>query len=91
MSEINLKVGAKIRIGEKCSERTGLTQGEVLELVEGYFDYWNGLYDTTVTAPAIYNDEEKDFDSIYHLFGNDLEDFLDSEITDQQTQSDEES
>jgi len=76
-----LVIGAKVQIGEKyASEVGGLKAGEVIELVQGYFDYENGLYTETQTAPSIWNDDAKEFDSIFHLFGNDLESFMDCKI-----------
>lgn len=79
--EEKLIVGVKIRIGKIFSEQNKWAkEGEILQLVEGYFDYENGLYTETQTAPSIWESERKEFSSIYHLFGNDLEDFLDCEI-----------
>lgn len=75
-----LIIGTKIRIGRESSKDCGIPEGEVIELIEGYFENDNGLYTTTETCPAIWNERQKDFDSIYHLFGNDLEYFVDSEI-----------
>jgi hypothetical protein len=79
--EAKLIVGAKVKIGRKyAKEIGGLKAGEVIELVQGYFDHDNGLYTETKTAPAIWNEECKEFDSIYHLFGNNFEDFMDCKI-----------
>ena len=76
-----LIVGARIKLGEKyCKARNGCNSGDVIELIKGEFDEDNGLYTYTSTAPSIWNEERKEFDSIYHLFGNDLEDFWDCEI-----------
>lgn len=77
-----LKVGTQIRIGEKYAKESygQFKAGEVITLVEGHFEYDNGLYCEDQICPAIWNKEEKDFDSIFHLFGNDLERFLDCEI-----------
>lgn len=80
--EEKLKVGTSIRFGKKYADYIGDDDlaGQVFTLVQGYFDYENGLYCETQTAPAIWNEPEKDYDSIYHLFGNDLEHFMDCEI-----------
>ena len=80
--EKELKVGAKIRIGTKYSKdhNETLKGGQVIELIEGEFEEYNGLYDECVQCPSIWNSEEKEFDSIYHLFGNDLENFMDCEL-----------
>lgn len=74
-----LVVGAKIKIGKQYADKVGgLDKGEIITLVEGHFEYDNGLYTEDQTAPAIWNGD--DFDSIYHLFGNNLEDFMDCEV-----------
>lgn len=79
--EQKLVVGVRIKLGEQyCDcyhvpEKTGL----VIELVQGEFDHDNGLYTETQTAPSI-PDGDGEFDSIYHLFENDLSGFLDCEI-----------
>lgn len=78
--EIILEVGMKIKIGEKYSTKYGFEPNEVIELVEGYFDEYNGLYNYTSKAPAIWNEHQEEFDSIFHLFGNNLENFMDCEI-----------
>ncbi len=77
---MDLKVGTKIKIGKEYSKIFGYKSGEIIELVEGSFDEDNGLYCYTSHAPAIFNERANDWDSIYHLFGNDLEDFMDCEI-----------
>lgn len=78
--EAKLVVGAKIVIGSLYASEHFCKAGEVLTLVQGYFERDNGLYTETDTCPAVWDDDAKDFDSIYHLFGNDLEDFLDCQI-----------
>lgn len=81
-NKIFLKVGDKIKIGNKCAEEScgRFSAGDIITLVEGSFEHDNGLYTEHLKEPAIWNDELHEFDSIYHLFGNDLEDFLDCEI-----------
>jgi hypothetical protein len=76
---MDLKIGDSIKIGQASSKKCGLEAGSTITLIEGFFECENGLYTETHTAPAIWNEENKEFDSIYHLFGNKLEDFLDSE------------
>lgn len=78
--EENLIIGTKIKIGKKYSEEYGFDEGEIIELIEGEFEHDNGLYTETQTCPSIWCEDEKDFDSIYHLFGNHFENFLDCEI-----------
>lgn len=78
--EEKLKVGTRIKIGKIFStQNSWCKEGDVIELVEGYFDEDNGLYTYTSTAPSI-PDGDGEFSSIYHLFGNDLKDFADNEI-----------
>ena len=75
-----LIVGAKVKIGKIYAKEHFCTEGEILELIEGHFEYDNGLYIEDQIAPAVWNEDEEDFDSIYHLFGNEFEYFYDCEI-----------
>ena len=77
-----LVVGAKIKLGKRyCKEhRIPEDEGKIIELITGYFDEDNGLYCYTSECPAIKNGD--DYDSIYHLFGNDFEYFYDCEVLD---------
>lgn len=77
-----LVIGTKIKIGKDYSEHchNSLKEGQVIELINGSFECENGLYSYIEDAPSIWNEKQKDFDSIYHLFGNDLDDFMDCEI-----------
>ena len=80
-NHLNLKIDDKIRIGKKyAKEIGGFESGEIINLVQGYFEYDNGLYCETQTAPSVYYGPGEDFDSIYHLFGNNLENFMDCEV-----------
>lgn len=78
--EEKLVVGAKIKIGKMYAKEHFCTEGEILELVEGFFEHDNGLYTENQSAPAIWDESQKCFESIYHLFGNELEDFADCEV-----------
>lgn len=75
-----LVVGAKIKVGKKYAEENSCVEGEIFELVEGHFEYDNGLYTEDQTAPSIWEEISKEFNSIYHLFGNNLENFMDCEV-----------
>lgn len=78
-----LVVGARIRMGRYfCSYGDRFHPGEEITLIQGVFDHDNGLYCEQVTAPAILSDESNSdpYDSIYHLFGNRLENFYDCEV-----------
>lgn len=78
---MKISVGDKVRIGKQYAHdsRGRFNPGEVIEFVEGTFEYYNGLYDEIQTAPSIWNNKTKEFDSVFHLFGNDLEEFSDCE------------
>jgi hypothetical protein len=76
----NLIIGTKIKLGKEYSIHSGMEEGEVIELVEGYFEYDNGLYTESQSAPSIWSELDKEFDSIFHLFGNDFEYFMDCKI-----------
>ena len=80
--EKKLTVGTRIKIGPKFCEysNNAFVPGEIIELVMGSFDFDNGLYTETQTAPSIWDENIKEFNSIYHLFENDLCAFLDCEI-----------
>jgi hypothetical protein len=74
-------VGSKVKIGKKfAKENPSFKAGQIIEFIQGYFDYDNGLYVETETAPALWNEKIKEFDSIYHLFGNNGERFLDCKL-----------
>ena len=95
--EKQLVPGAKIKIGKEyerlhsgCSSciipcKNKLIHKNVIELVTGRFDHENGLFTETLESPAIWCEEAKDYESIFHLFGNDLEDFKDCNILDRKT------
>lgn len=79
--EEKLVVGAKIKIGQKyADEIKGFDAGEVIVLIEGYFEHDNGMYTENQVSPAIWNESTKEFDSTFHLFGNDFEYWYDCEI-----------
>jgi hypothetical protein len=80
VEESDLQVGTQIELGAKYAEHSGRTAGEVIELVEGKFEHDNGLHTEEQYAPAIYNEDSKEYDSIFHLFGNNLENWMDCTI-----------
>lgn len=75
-----LIVGAKIKIGKRYSALFGLKEGETITLIEGTFENDNGLYTEYQKTPSVWDKSNGEFDSIYHLFGNKFEHFLDCEI-----------
>lgn len=79
--EEKLIVGARIQLGEHfCKDSYGWIPGEVITLVLGSFEHDNGLYTQDDFCPAVWDEKQKDYDSIYHIFGNDLENFKDCVI-----------
>ncbi|WP_313568803.1 hypothetical protein [Acetoanaerobium noterae] len=54
--------------------------GEIIMLTPQTFEYDNGLYTEYQESAGIYNEEEGEPESIYHLFGNKLENILDCEL-----------
>lgn len=75
-----LQIGTKIKIGKNYSLDHGFKEGEIITLVGGEFECENGLYSYTDNCLAIWNEDCKEFDSIYHLFGNSFENWMDNEI-----------
>ena len=57
-----------------------LKENDIITLVEGEFEVENGLYTEIQKCPAIWNPELKEYDSIYHLFDNNFDNWLDCEI-----------
>jgi hypothetical protein len=79
-----LVIGTKIKIGsEYCGASYGYKAGQIVELVLGHFEYDNGLYSVEQTAPAVWNEEDEEYDSIYHLFGAELDGFADCQIVEE--------
>jgi len=75
-----LKVGTKIKIGKKYSKEHGFNEGEIITLVNGSFEHYNGLYTENQDCPSIWDEGSNEFDSIYHLFGNHFEYWMDNTI-----------
>ena len=80
--EGKLKVGSKIKLGKKYCDGGGFKYGEIIELEMGVFEHENGLYCEDVECLAWYDEEHGEWESIYHLFGNQFEQWMDCEIVD---------
>lgn len=78
--EKRLLVGTKIKLGKKYCKHTGDEADKIITLVSGEFETDNGLYTETLTSPSVWNHDIMEFDSIYHMFGNELDEFMDCEI-----------
>ncbi len=76
----DLQVGTMIKVGPEYAKDTDFKADEVVTLVCGYFEEDNGLYTYTSTCPSLPDPDSKEFDSIFHLFENDLRGFKDCEI-----------
>lgn len=64
--------GVSIKIGARYAlQNGGFEEGEVIKLVQGVFEVDDG-YGRVEYAPSVWNSKQNLFDSIYHLFGNDL-------------------
>lgn len=80
--ESKLVVGTKIKISKEYVEngKYHFKENEIITLVEGTFEFDNGLCTENQKCPAIWNPKLKEFDSIYHLFGNNFDDWYNCEI-----------
>ena len=76
--EAKLIVGTKIKIGKKYSEEHGFEEGEIIELKLLPFEYDSDFGGGTEYCAGVENNNDND--SIYHLFGNDFEYWLDCTI-----------
>jgi len=81
MLKEQLVVGARVKLGPDYAHHHNMEAGEIITLIEGKMWYDNGLFDEMTTAPSIKSsDPDDEYDSIYTLFGCDLEDFDDCEV-----------
>lgn len=80
--ESKLVVGTKIKISKEYVEngKYHFKENDIITLIEGEFEIENGLYTEIQKCPAIWNPELKEYDSIYHLFGNNFDNWFDCEI-----------
>jgi len=78
--EEKLIAGTKIKIGKKYSEQNGFLEGEIITLVDLQFEYDNDFGGGFEDAPGVMNEKINDPDSIYHLFGNNFEYWMDNTI-----------
>lgn len=79
---MNIERGDSVKFGEKWCKEHGREEliNQTVKLTPQYFEYDNGLYTSEQECPGIYDKENQEANSIYHLFGNDLEDFMDCEL-----------
>lgn len=79
---MNIERGDSIKFGKRwCKEHnTKDLIGKIIKLTPQYFEEDNGLYVYYSECPGIFDEENGEAESIYHLFGNDLEDFMDCKL-----------
>ena len=79
---MNIERGDSVKFGEKwCKEfkREELTN-QIIQFTPQYFEDDNGLYAYTTECPGVFFKGEEEAESIYHLFGNEFEYFMDCEL-----------
>lgn len=79
---IKFENGDSIKFGEKyCKEfRCEELIGKTIFMTPQYFEDDNGLYAFTSQCAGMWIEGNRDADSIYHLFGNNFENFMDCEL-----------
>lgn len=79
---MNIERGDSIKFGKQWCKEHGNEDfvGKTIKLTPQYFEEDNGLYTYYSECPGIYNEEDEEAESIYHLFGNNFENFLDCEL-----------
>lgn len=76
---MKMKSGDKIKFGITYCNKTGRRDllNKTIMLIPQAFEDDNGLYSSESFAPGIFNSIEEEADSIYHLFGNNLDGMYD--------------
>ncbi|MFY0516472.1 hypothetical protein ACOMCU_01385 [Lysinibacillus sp. UGB7] len=79
---MNFERGDSVKFGEKWCEEHGRKEliNQIVKFSPQWFEDDNGLYTYDVECPGIYDEVNKEADSIYHLFGNNFEKFMDCEL-----------
>lgn len=74
--------GDSIKFGIKWCNHYGRKDllNKTIKLTPQWFEEDNGLYSYDSCCPGIWNEEDEEADSIYHLFGNNLELIMDCKI-----------
>ena len=74
--------GDSIEFGEKYCKEHGYEYltGKTIMMTPQYFEDDNGLYCYQVECAGIYDEVNEEPMSVYHLFGNDFENFMDCEL-----------
>ncbi|MEX3623742.1 hypothetical protein [Viridibacillus arvi] len=79
---MNIERGDSIKFGEQWCNKHGSEElsGKTIKLTPQYFEEDNGLYVNYSECPGIYDKENEEAESIYHLFGNHFENFMDCKL-----------
>lgn len=79
---MEIERGDSIVLGEKyCQENSREDlNGKTVKLTPQYFEDENGIYSYFNEYPGVYNEENEEAESIYHLFRNNFENFKDCEL-----------
>lgn|GEM_PF-4807176 len=80
--KIQFERGDSVKFGKKwCKEHHSKHLiGKVVMMTPQYFEEDNGLYCSDTECPGMMEEGANEPDSIYHLFGNDFENFMDCEL-----------
>lgn len=76
---MNIERGDSVKFGERWCKENGREDlvNQVVKFNPQWFEVDNGLYTYETECPGIYDEENQEADSIYHLFGNNFENFMD--------------
>lgn len=79
---MKIEGGDSIKFGIKWCNHNGRKNllNKTVKLTPQWFEEDNGLYCYDSICPGIWNKDDEEADSIYHLFGNHLECLMDCEI-----------
>lgn len=79
---VDFEYGDSIKFGEKYCKKYGCEDliAKTIMMTPQYFEEDNGLYVYTSECAGIYDEEKEEAESIYHLFGNNFEYFMDCEL-----------
>lgn len=79
---MNIERGDSVKFGEKWCKEHGRQNliNQVIKFTPQWFENDNGLYSFQTECPGIFNEECEEPESIYHLFGNTFEKFMDCQL-----------
>jgi Zn-finger protein len=76
---ISIESGDSVKFGRKWCKRNGCKDliGKTVMFTPQFFEDDNGLYSYETECPGIWDEKNEVAESIYHLFGNNLESLMD--------------